>query len=74
MPAKCCGSTDWSASSEDSGAAWWVLDYKLHRAPEGLDPYRAQLLRYRAIVARAQPGEIVRCAFVTGEGKVVEVS
>jgi ATP-dependent helicase/nuclease subunit A len=59
---------------EDSGAAWWVLDYKLHRTPEGLDPYRAQLLRYRTIVAGAQPGEIVRCAFVTGEGRVVEVA
>jgi ATP-dependent helicase/nuclease subunit A len=51
-----------------------VLDYKLHHAPEGLEPYRAQLLRYRAVVARAQPGETVRCAFVTGEGRVVEVA
>jgi ATP-dependent helicase/nuclease subunit A len=59
---------------DDAGAAWWVLDYKLHDAPEGLDSYRVQLLRYRAIVARAQPGEIVRCAFVTGEGRVVEVA
>ncbi|HEX4235097.1 MAG TPA: UvrD-helicase domain-containing protein [Caldimonas sp.] len=59
---------------EADGRAWWVLDYKLHHAPEGLEPYRAQLLRYRAVVARAQPGETVRCAFVTGEGRVVEVA
>ncbi|HEY2558854.1 MAG TPA: UvrD-helicase domain-containing protein [Caldimonas sp.] len=59
---------------EGSARVWWVLDYKLHHAPEGLEPYRAQLLRYRAVVARAQPGETVRCAFVTGEGRVVEVA
>ena len=55
------------------GPVWWVLDYKLSHAPEELVEYRAQLLRYRAAVARAQPGEAVRCAFVTGEGRVVEV-
>jgi ATP-dependent helicase/nuclease subunit A len=55
------------------GPVWWVLDYKLSHAPEELDEYRAQLLRYREAVARAQPGEAVRCAFVTGEGRVVEV-
>ena len=59
---------------EAGGPVWWVLDYKLSHAPEALDAYRAQLLRYRAAVARAQPGEIVRCAFITGEGRVVEVS
>lgn len=59
--------------NEPGGPTWWVLDYKLHQAPEVLASYRDQLLRYRAIVARAQPGEPVRCAFVTGEGRVVEV-
>jgi ATP-dependent helicase/nuclease subunit A len=59
---------------EASGPSWWVLDYKLHHRPEELAPYRAQLLRYRAVVERAQPGESVRCAFVTGEGRVVEVA
>ena len=38
-------------------------------APDELDAYRAQLLRYRAAVARAQPGDAVRCAFVTGDGQ-----
>jgi hypothetical protein len=32
------------------------------------------LLRYRAAVARAQPGEAVRCAFITGDGRVVELA
>jgi len=59
---------------EGDGPVWWVLDYKLSHAPDELDAYRDQLLRYRAAVARAQPGEAVRCAFVTGEGRVVEVA
>ena len=52
---------------------WWVLDYKLQHAPEQLPAYREQLLRYREVVRRAQPGAAVRCAFVTGAGAVVEI-
>ncbi len=52
---------------------WWVLDYKLEQRPETLAPYREQLLRYRRAVARLQPGERVRCAFITGAGEVVEI-
>ncbi len=55
------------------GAVWWVLDYKLSHAPEQLDDYRAQLLRYRDAVRSAQPGATVRCAFVTGSGAVREI-
>ena len=41
---------------------WWVLDYKLRHAPEALEPYRQQLLRYRdAVRARAAgPGGALR--------------
>jgi len=56
-----------------SGPVWWVLDYKLSHAPQELEAYRAQLLRYREAVRRAQPGEAVRCAFITGTGAVVEI-
>ncbi len=56
------------------GPVWWVLDYKLSQSPEELPPYREQLLRYRAAVERAQPGEVVRCAFVAGDGRIVEVA
>jgi ATP-dependent helicase/nuclease subunit A len=52
---------------------WWVLDYKLQHAPQDLDEYRDQLRRYRAAVRRIQPGEPVRCAFLTGAGAVIEV-
>jgi len=61
-------------AADDGGAAtWWVLDYKLQHAPQELDVYRAQLLRYREIVRRAQPGAPVRCAFLTGAGEVIEI-
>ena len=52
---------------------WWVLDYKLQHAPQALAEYREQLLRYRAAVLAAQAGAVVRSAFVTGAGAVVEV-
>jgi ATP-dependent helicase/nuclease subunit A len=58
---------------EGEGATWWVLDYKLSHAPEALAEYRAQLLRYRSAVQAAQPEARVRCAFVTGEGHVLEI-
>ncbi len=57
-----------------TGPVWWVLDYKLQHAPQQLDAYRAQLLRYRDAVRRAAPGAAVRCAFVTGAGAVIEVT
>ena len=52
---------------------WWVLDYKLQHAPQELEAYRVQLLRYREAVRRAQPGSPVRCAFLSGAGEVIEV-
>lgn len=52
---------------------WWVLDYKLHESPQSLPAYRDQLLAYGRAVAQLQPGEPVRCAFITGQGEVVEV-
>ena len=35
--------------------------------------YREQLQRYRRAVQRLQPGATVRCAFITGEGSVLEI-
>jgi ATP-dependent helicase/nuclease subunit A len=60
--------------AEPAPATWWVLDYKLAHAPEALAEYRAQLRRYRRAVEALQPGTPVRCAFITGEGQLVEVS
>ncbi|OYT99428.1 MAG: DNA helicase UvrD [Burkholderiales bacterium PBB1] len=57
---------------EDDPETWWVLDYKLSHAPHQLDAYRRQLARYRQAVARWQPGAVVRSAFITGTGAVIE--
>lgn len=58
---------------EDHGPAWWVLDYKLQHTPEALPAYREQVRRYREAVQQLQPGERVRCAFITGQGGLVEL-
>ncbi len=58
---------------DDQRLEWWVLDYKLQHAPEALPAYREQLMRYRDAVRRLQPGDRVRCAFITGQGGLVEL-
>jgi ATP-dependent helicase/nuclease subunit A len=59
----------------DNGGSreWWVLDYKLQHAPENVPAYREQMRRYKAAVQKLQPGDLVRCAFITGAGEVTEV-
>ena len=52
---------------------WWILDYKLSHRPQEIAAYREQMRRYRAAVARAQPGEPVRSALIGGNGEVVEI-
>jgi|GEM_PF-77812 len=51
---------------------WWVLDYKLHPAPQNNPEYVDQLWRYREAVRALQPGEPVRCAFITGQGRLID--
>lgn len=51
--------------------AWWVLDYKSAAHPERDAALQAQLARYRAAIERLHPGEEVRVAFLSGEGRVV---
>ena len=52
---------------------WWVLDYKSAAAPEQQPALIAQLQAYRVAVERAYPGAIVKAAFLTGTGTMVEV-
>lgn len=59
---------------EASGEVWWVLDYKLSHQPDELPGYRDQLIRYRDAIARLEPHAVVRCAFLTGRGQVIEMS
>jgi ATP-dependent helicase/nuclease subunit A len=50
---------------------WWVLDYKSRAAPEREPHLVEQMRRYRAAVAAAYPGAVVRSAFITGQGRLV---
>jgi ATP-dependent helicase/nuclease subunit A len=61
------------ALAEGTDTIWWVLDYKLHGAPQGVDAYRAQMALYVAAVQTLQPGDRVRGAFITGDGKCIEI-
>jgi ATP-dependent helicase/nuclease subunit A len=59
------------AGGAAEACAWWVLDYKLHPAPQTVPEHRTQLLRYRDAVQRLQAPQPVHCAFITGAGEVV---
>jgi ATP-dependent helicase/nuclease subunit A len=51
---------------------WWVLDYKTAAAPQAQAELRAQLRDYRDAVQAIYPGQVVRAAFLTAQGAVVE--
>jgi ATP-dependent helicase/nuclease subunit A len=53
---------------------WWVLDYKLVGTPQDHPGYRDQLAAYRRAVQALQPGEVVRAAFITGKGELIEAT
>jgi len=52
---------------------WWVLDYKSAHRPEEQPGLVEQMNGYRDAVSNANKGATVRVAFLTGEGRVVEV-
>ena len=54
-------------------AGWWVLDYKSAAQPERQSALLAQLQRYRDAVQSQTPGEPVRAALLTGDGRMVVV-
>jgi len=52
---------------------WWVLDYKSAGRPEGRAELLAQMQGYVAAVQAAQPGAVVKAAFLSGDGRLVAV-
>ena len=52
---------------------WWVLDYKSALAPERQPALVAQMRTYRAAVQLIYPDAIVKAAFLTGLGTMVEL-
>jgi len=54
-----------------SSGEWWVLDYKSAARPLQKEGLVAQLQSYRAAVQAIHPGEVVKAAFLTGQGELV---
>ncbi len=52
---------------------WWVLDHKSARAPLQDTSLVAQLNTYRNAVRAVYPQQTVRAAFLTGEGRWIEL-
>ena len=52
---------------------WWVLDYKAASAPQQDSTLIAQLNTYRQAVTAIYPGQIVKTAFLTGQGALIEI-
>ncbi|MDO8772868.1 MAG: UvrD-helicase domain-containing protein [Burkholderiaceae bacterium] len=52
---------------------WWVLDYKSESQPQRKPELMAQLQAYRAAVQASQKDGVVKAAFLTGSGQMVEV-
>lgn len=52
---------------------WWVLDYKSAHAPQNQPELVAQLQGYQAAVQSLHPGAVVKAAFLTGLGALVEI-
>jgi ATP-dependent helicase/nuclease subunit A len=57
----------------DSGE-WWVLDYKSSTQPQADADLVAQLHSYRDAVQAAYPGEVVRAAFLSANGRFIEIT
>ncbi len=53
---------------------WWVLDYKLASRPEGRQEYLEQMRHYALALRTLQPGEPVRAALITAQGRLIEIS
>lgn len=52
---------------------WWVLDYKSSPAPQRIPELQAQLKQYLAAVQQAHPLHSVKAAFITAQGKLIEI-
>jgi len=52
---------------------WWVLDYKSALNPQSRPELIGKMQRYRTAVQLAHPSAIVRAAFLTVEGRVIDV-
>ncbi len=52
---------------------WWVLDYKSGAAPQDLPELQAQMQTYRTAVQAIHAGQVVKAAFLTARGELIEL-
>jgi ATP-dependent helicase/nuclease subunit A len=57
---------------KDSGE-WWVLDYKSSSTPQSDPALVKQINAYREAVQAIYPQEVVKAAFLTGAGALIEI-
>ena len=53
---------------------WWVLDYKSAPAPHEQPELMAQLRDYRAAVQAIYPDAVVKAAFLSAHGALIEMN
>jgi ATP-dependent helicase/nuclease subunit A len=58
----------------DNAGHWWVLDYKSAHAPQSQPELVAQLRGYQAAVQAIYPDDVVKAAFLTPQGALIEVA
>jgi ATP-dependent helicase/nuclease subunit A len=58
---------------ETATQTWWVLDYKSNSAPQRVAELAAQLQQYQEAVKAAHPQQTVKAAFITAQGKLIEI-
>jgi ATP-dependent helicase/nuclease subunit A len=58
---------------EATTQTWWVLDYKSNPAPQRVAELAAQLKQYQEAVKAANPLQSVKAAFITAQGKLIEI-
>lgn len=52
---------------------WWVLDYKSGAAPHAVPELREQMQTYCAAVRAIYAGQVVKAAFLTASGELIEL-
>ncbi len=57
----------------ERGGPWWVIDFKRHDAPHTVPEHREQLRGYRTALQASRPGDAVRLAFITAQGRFIEL-
>jgi ATP-dependent helicase/nuclease subunit A len=57
---------------QGASGEWWILDYKSANRPQDQPELLAQLASYRNAVCQAYPGQVVRAAFLTPQGTLIE--